>query len=74
MLKPSTSCVDAPRCFSLKLSGAVADKFGAIPSMYDEQVFVGFNSKQEFDVIATVHVKDIKIACPETVYHEYVNV
>ena len=74
MLKPGTGCVDAPRCFSLKLSGAVAGKFGAVPLTYDEQLFVRFNSKQEFDFIATIHVNDIKVACPETVYHEFVNV
>ena len=74
MLKPGTGCADAPLCFSLKLSGAVADKFGAIPLTYDEQLFVRFNSKQELDFIATIHVKDIKIAGPETVYHEFVNV
>ena len=39
MLKPGTGCVDAPRCFSLKLSGAVVGKFGAVPVTYDEQFF-----------------------------------
>ena len=74
MLKPGTGCVDAPRCFSLKLSRAVADKFGAVPVTYDEQLFARFNSWGELDFIATIHVDDIKVACPVTVYHEFVNV
>ena len=74
MLKPGTGCVDAPRCFGLKLGMAVVDKSKAKPVTYDDQLLVRHDSHGVLGFIATIHVGDIKVACPEYVFREFVRV
>ena len=39
MTKPGTGCNDAPRCFSIQLTRATDDEFGAVGTTYDPQSF-----------------------------------
>ena len=40
MTKPGTGCKDAPRCFSIQLTKATDDEFGAVGTTYDPQLIV----------------------------------
>ena len=74
MLRPGAGCVGAPRCFSLKLATAVIDRLGANPVTYDDQVLFRHNRQCVLEFIATIHVGDIKAACPGRTHREFVKV
>ena len=62
MLKPGTGCKDAPRFFSIQLTKAIDDTFGARPTTYDPQLIVR-HGDFELNFLGTKHVDDIKVAC-----------
>jgi hypothetical protein len=69
--KPGTGCKDAPRCFSIKLSQATNDVFGARSSTTDDQLILRHRNGK-LDFIATKHVDDIKVACTPEVRAEFI--
>ena len=71
--KPGTGFKDAPRCFSLKLARGTLGTFGAKPLTHDDQLIVR-HQRGTLDFIATVHVDDIKVACPPSVLKEFIHV
>ena len=72
MLRPGTGCVDAPRCWSLKLTKATNDLFGAKPTKFDDQLIVRHDRQGNLDFIASKHVDDIKVACSPAVLEEFI--
>ena len=73
MLKPGTGCKDAPRCFSIQLTKATDESFGAKPTTYDPQLIVRHASKA-LNFIGTKHVDDIKTGCQTHVLKEFIDV
>ena len=71
--KPGTGFKDAPRCFALKLARATQGSFGAKPTTHDDQLLVRHNASSELDFIGTIHVDDVKVACPPQVLSQLVN-
>ena len=72
MLRPGTGCVDAPRCWALKLTKATNDLFGAKPTKFDDQLIVRHDRHGNLDFIASKHVDDIKVACSPEVLQEFI--
>ena len=64
--KPGTGCVDAPRCFSIKLS-RVDKMFGAAPTTHDSQFTVKHNEAKHLIFMAVKHVDDIKVVAMKEV-------
>ena len=64
-IKPGTGCVDAPRCFSLKLAKVTRDICGLIPCTVDAEVCVKHTTDpsgiKKLACILAKHVDDIKI-------------
>ena len=71
MLKPGTGCKDAPRCFSMQLSKATDETFGAKPTTYDPQLIVRHRNRA-LNFIGTKHVDDIKVGCQPHVLQEFI--
>ena len=67
--KPGTGCVDAPQCFGIKLDMAFK-KFGATIAVYDKHLRIRINESVDF--VGTDHVDDIKIACNDRVFSEFI--
>ena len=69
--KPGTGFKDAPRCFSLKLAKATKGLFKAQSLTHDDQLLVKHNLGQLI-FSATIHVDDIKVACPAVVLTQFI--
>ena len=76
MTKPGTGCKDAPKCFAIKLAQATNDRFGASPSLIDDQLIMrrtaGPTDRGELDFIGSKHVDDIKVGAEDEVRDEFV--
>ena len=73
MLKPGTGCKDAPRAWSICLTDSTNNKFGAKPSLYDDQLIMRHHAVTgELEFLATKHVDDIKVAAPPHILEEFI--
>ena len=70
MEKPGTGCKDAPRCWALQLAKATNAEYGAIGTLYDDEL-IAKHSGGELQLLATKHVDDVKVAGSDTVSYTH---